>query len=66
MLPPPATVPEGLTLATPYPSRPEVGASNREIDIYAKRLEFGLWQCNLDKTGIRNWLEEKGYGTHDD
>ncbi len=48
---------------TAYPLRPEIGASNREIDIYAKRLEFALWQCNQDKQNLIRWEDD---GSEDD
>jgi len=58
-------IPEGFLQATEYPERPALGASNRDIDMYAKRLEFALWQCNQDKSDLDKWQEEKHHGPDD-
>ncbi|WP_456085543.1 hypothetical protein [Marinobacterium lutimaris] len=51
-------MPQSLIQETPYPERPSLGTKNLGVDEYAKRLEFQLWQCNLDKADLRALGEE--------
>jgi len=51
---------------TEYPERPGIGATNREIDIYAKRLEHALWRCNRDKHDLNEWKEGNADAAEDD
>ena len=59
-------IPEGFLQPTEYPPRPDLGSSNREIDIYAKRLEHSLWRCNLDKQDLIKWNEGNADAAEDD
>lgn len=59
-------IPDGFLQQTEYPERPGIGATNRDIDIYAKRLEHALWRCNRDKHDLNEWKEGNADAAEDD
>ncbi|WP_440446684.1 Rz1-like lysis system protein LysC [Neptunomonas phycophila] len=56
------SIPYLLTEPTSLPEKPDRGSTYRDVAIYAKSLEGQLYQCNLDKSVIR---ERSAYSRDD-